>query len=80
MLKSSLLYLIFLPLLSFSQIDQEAARITELYDLIDNKIELYGTEVLIYDYKLKGRKVLKDSTMIARIRTNPMNISTIQQA
>ncbi|HNP20408.1 MAG TPA: hypothetical protein PKL31_18370 [Fulvivirga sp.] len=67
MLKPSLLFLIFLPILSFAQIDQEAARITELYDLIDNKAALFGTEALIYDYKLKGRKVLKDSTMVARI-------------
>jgi hypothetical protein len=67
MSKTYLLYILFFPTLCFGQINQEAVRITELYDLIKSKTALFGTEVLIYDYKLKGRKILKDSTLVARI-------------
>ena len=50
-----------------SQHVDESSRISELYELIPDKSQLYGKEVLIFDYKLKGKNTIKDSLLVARI-------------
>lgn len=51
----------------FAQTNEESLRISELYDLLPVKNNLYGTEVFIYDYKVKGKKSISDSSLVARI-------------
>ena len=53
--------------LLFGQTNEESLRISELYELLPVKNNLYGTEVFIYDFKVKGKKILDDSSLVARI-------------
>ncbi|MEQ8927257.1 MAG: hypothetical protein RLO81_15665 [Fulvivirga sp.] len=50
-----------------AQSNEESLRISELYDLLPVKNSLYGKEVLIYDYKLNNRSIIKDSSLITQI-------------
>lgn len=67
MIKKSILILIMVSycLLTFGQSTLENDRIAELYDLIHDMTPLYGSEVHIYDYKLKNKRTIKDSTFVA---------------
>jgi hypothetical protein len=62
--------IVFLTLFSFAvnaQSSIENDRIAELYELIPVKNQFFGFEVYIYDYKIKGKKIVEDSTIMARI-------------
>lgn len=63
----SIIVILITPPLLFSQTNEESQRIAELYELLPIKNNLYGTEVLIFDYKVKGKDDIKDSSMVARI-------------
>lgn len=63
----SIWVILFTNPLLFSQSNEESLRIAELYELLPIKNNLYGTEVFIYDYKVKGKKIVNDSSLVARI-------------
>ncbi len=66
-LRLFILSLIFPCLSLFAQSNLEGNRIAELYELLSDKSNLYGKQVLIYDYKMKGKQTIKDSTLISKI-------------
>lgn len=68
MIKRGIVLLPFIILYTnlFGQSTIENDRIAELYDLILDMKPLYGYQATIYDYKLKGKKVIKDSSLIAQ--------------
>ncbi|QSE96863.1 hypothetical protein [Fulvivirga lutea] len=65
-LLKTLILLLFSPIL-LAQSNEESQRISELYDLLPIKNNLYGKEVLIYDYRLKNKNSIKDSSLVTQI-------------
>lgn len=67
MIKKSILilFLLFSCSFAFGQSTLENDRIAELYDLIQDMTPLYGSQVHIYDYKLKNKRTIKDSSFVA---------------
>lgn len=67
MIKKSILIIICISYCSLApgQSTLENDRIAELYDLIHDMTPFYDTEVHVYDYKLKNKKTIKDSSFVA---------------
>lgn len=72
------LLLLLAPICGFSQLNTENDRIAELYLIIQEETLIQGKEVSIYDFKVKGKKVLTDSSLMARISVEyPLSNNTM---
>ncbi len=70
--------ILLIPLILYqtvwAQSNDASQRIAEVYQYLEDNHNLYGKEVLIFDYKLKNKKTIKDSTLVAQFTIVKENI------